>query len=65
MISGVAYHVCYLSQFMTPYPGDVAKPGTPAGVAPGRPGKPYLRAGDVAELAVDGGVAGLRLRPGT
>ncbi len=49
MISGVAYHVWYLSQFATPYPGYVAEPGTPAGVA----------------LAVDGGVAGLRLRPGT
>jgi 2-keto-4-pentenoate hydratase/2-oxohepta-3-ene-1,7-dioic acid hydratase in catechol pathway len=54
MISGFAYHVWYLSQFMTPYPGDVAKPGTPAGVAPGRPGKPCLRDGDVAELEIDG-----------
>jgi hypothetical protein len=49
LISGVAYHDWYLSQIMTPYPGYAAEPGTPAGVA----------------LAVDGGMAGLRLGPGT
>ncbi|NJP50717.1 fumarylacetoacetate hydrolase family protein [Streptomyces sp. SBST2-5] len=47
--------VRYVSQFMTLYPGDVINTGTPAGVAMGRPEpKPYLRAGDVVELEVEG-----------
>ncbi|MEU1667838.1 fumarylacetoacetate hydrolase family protein [Streptomyces sparsogenes] len=51
----VAQVVRYLSQFMTLYPGDVINTGTPAGVALGRPEpKPYLRAGDVVELEIDG-----------
>jgi 2-keto-4-pentenoate hydratase/2-oxohepta-3-ene-1,7-dioic acid hydratase in catechol pathway len=51
----VAEVVRYLSQFMTLYPGDVINTGTPAGVAMGQPDpKPYLRAGDVVELEIDG-----------
>ncbi|MGO4753322.1 fumarylacetoacetate hydrolase family protein [Streptomyces sp. 2MCAF27] len=51
----VAQVVRYLSQFMTLYPGDVINTGTPAGVALGQPEpKPYLRAGDVVELEIDG-----------
>ncbi|AWL38625.1 MULTISPECIES: fumarylacetoacetate hydrolase family protein [unclassified Streptomyces] len=47
--------VRYLSHFMTLYPGDVVNTGTPAGVAMGRPEpKPYLRAGDVVEVEVEG-----------
>lgn len=47
--------VRYLSRFMTLYPGDVINTGTPAGVAMGRPEpKPYLRAGDVVELEIEG-----------
>ncbi|MET8611899.1 fumarylacetoacetate hydrolase family protein [Streptomyces misionensis] len=47
--------VRYVSRFMTLYPGDVINTGTPAGVAMGRPEpKPYLRAGDVVELEVEG-----------
>ena len=47
--------VRYVSQFMTLYPGDVINTGTPAGVAMGHPEpKPYLRAGDVVELEVEG-----------
>ncbi|MCH0540452.1 fumarylacetoacetate hydrolase family protein [Streptomyces sp. MUM 203J] len=47
--------VRYVSQFMTLHPGDVINTGTPAGVAMGRPEpRPYLRAGDVVELEVDG-----------
>ncbi|MCX4550913.1 fumarylacetoacetate hydrolase family protein [Streptomyces sp. NBC_01387] len=47
--------VRYLSQFMTLYPGDVINTGTPAGVAMGQPDpKPYLRAGDVVELEIEG-----------
>ncbi|MBM4791441.1 fumarylacetoacetate hydrolase family protein [Streptomyces sioyaensis] len=51
----VAEVVRYVSRFMTLYPGDVLNTGTPAGVAMGRPDpKPYLRAGDVVELEIDG-----------
>ncbi|OON77037.1 fumarylacetoacetate hydrolase family protein [Streptomyces tsukubensis] len=47
--------VRYVSQFMTLYPGDIINTGTPAGVAMGQPEpKPYLRAGDVVELEVEG-----------
>jgi 2-keto-4-pentenoate hydratase/2-oxohepta-3-ene-1,7-dioic acid hydratase in catechol pathway len=55
MVFSVAEIVRYLSQFMTLYPGDLINTGTPAGVALGQPEpKPYLRAGDVVELEVDG-----------
>jgi 2-keto-4-pentenoate hydratase/2-oxohepta-3-ene-1,7-dioic acid hydratase in catechol pathway len=54
MIFGVDYVVWYVSQFMTLYPGDVINTGTPAGVALGRPDQPFLRAGDVVELEIDG-----------
>ncbi|MFE0189824.1 fumarylacetoacetate hydrolase family protein [Streptomyces sp. NPDC059008] len=51
----VAEVVRYVSRFMTLYPGDVINTGTPAGVAMGQPEpKPYLRAGDVVELEIDG-----------
>ena len=51
----VAEVVRYLSHFMTLHPGDVINTGTPAGVALGHPDpKPYLRAGDVVELTIDG-----------
>ncbi|MFC9425385.1 fumarylacetoacetate hydrolase family protein [Streptomyces sp. NPDC056987] len=54
-IFAVGEVVRYVSQFMTLYPGDVINTGTPAGVAMGRPEpKPYLRAGDVVELEIDG-----------
>ncbi|WP_432842933.1 fumarylacetoacetate hydrolase family protein [Dactylosporangium sp. CA-092794] len=54
MIFGVPHLIWYLSQFMVLYPGDVVNTGTPAGVAMGRPGQPYLRPGDVVELEIDG-----------
>ena len=54
MIFGVRVLVHYLSQFMTLHPGDVINTGTPAGVAMGREGQPYLRHGDVVELEIDG-----------
>ncbi|MET7405683.1 MULTISPECIES: fumarylacetoacetate hydrolase family protein [Streptomyces] len=47
--------VRYVSQFMVLRPGDVINTGTPAGVAMGQPEpKPYLRAGDVVELEIEG-----------
>ncbi|ONI91058.1 2-hydroxyhepta-2,4-diene-1,7-dioate isomerase [Saccharothrix sp. ALI-22-I] len=55
MIFPVAEVVRYLSQFMVLEPGDVINTGTPAGVALGLPDpKPYLRAGDVVEVEIDG-----------
>ncbi|HEV2784535.1 MAG TPA: fumarylacetoacetate hydrolase family protein [Actinophytocola sp.] len=55
MIFTVARLVHYVSQFMVLEPGDVINTGTPAGVALGQPDpKPYLRAGDVLELEIDG-----------
>jgi len=53
-IFSVAHVVWYLSQFMVLRPGDLVNTGTPAGVALGLPGTPYLRAGDVVELEIDG-----------
>ncbi|UGY95062.1 fumarylacetoacetate hydrolase family protein [Streptomyces gobiensis] len=47
--------VRYLSQFMVLRPGDIINTGTPAGVANGQPyPKPFLRAGDVVDLEIDG-----------
>ena len=54
MIFGVDHVVWYLSQFMVLEPGDLINTGTPAGVALGLPGQPYLRAGDVVELEITG-----------
>ncbi len=54
MIFAVDHLVWYLSQFMVLRPGDVINTGTPHGVAMGLPDTPYLRAGDVVELEIDG-----------
>ncbi|MFF3786886.1 fumarylacetoacetate hydrolase family protein [Streptomyces sp. NPDC001933] len=54
MIFDVAHLVWYLSQYMVLRPGDVINTGTPAGVALGLPGTPYLRMGDTVELTIDG-----------
>ena len=54
MIFAVDHLVWYISQFLVLEPGDVINTGTPAGVAMGLPGTPYLRPGDVVELEIDG-----------
>ncbi|BDZ64079.1 fumarylacetoacetate hydrolase family protein [Agromyces mangrovi Wang et al. 2018] len=54
MIFDVAHVIWYLSQFMVLHPGDVLNTGTPAGVALGIEGNPYLREGDVVSLEIDG-----------
>jgi 2-keto-4-pentenoate hydratase/2-oxohepta-3-ene-1,7-dioic acid hydratase in catechol pathway len=54
MVFNVGYLVWYLSQFLVLRPGDVINTGTPAGVALGLPDHPYLVAGDVVELEIDG-----------
>ncbi|WP_430645082.1 fumarylacetoacetate hydrolase family protein [Agromyces sp. GXS1127] len=62
MLFSVAHVIWYLSQFMVLQPGDVINTGTPAGVALGLPGTPYLRDGDTVELEIDGlGRAGQKL----
>lgn len=53
-IFSVAHVVWYLSQFMVLHPGDLINTGTPAGVALGMPGTPYLVDGDIVELEVTG-----------
>ncbi|WP_288871972.1 fumarylacetoacetate hydrolase family protein [uncultured Microbacterium sp.] len=53
MIFTVAQIVHHLSQYLVLEPGDLINTGTPQGVAlSGR--FPYLRAGDVVEIAIDG-----------
>lgn len=54
MIFGIGYLVAYLSNYMVLEPGDLINTGTPAGVALGLPGTPYLRPGDTVELSVQG-----------
>ena len=54
MIFAVDHLIWYLSQFMVLDPGDVINTGTPAGVALGSPGTPFLRQGDIVELEIDG-----------
>lgn len=54
MIFTVHDIVAYLSRYMVLEPGDVINTGTPAGVALGLPGTPYLRPGDTVELEIDG-----------
>ncbi|WP_229076760.1 fumarylacetoacetate hydrolase family protein [Actinoplanes sp. DH11] len=53
MIFDVGYLIWHLSQFTVLEPGDLINTGTPAGVAlSGR--FPYLKAGDVVEMEIDG-----------
>lgn len=54
MIFSIRHIVWYLSQFMVLHPGDLINTGTPAGVALGLRDHPYLRAGDIVELEIDG-----------
>ncbi|WP_055711433.1 fumarylacetoacetate hydrolase family protein [Streptomyces torulosus] len=54
MIFPVHQVVAYLSQYMVLEPGDVINTGTPAGVALGLPGTPFLRPGDTVELEING-----------
>jgi 2-keto-4-pentenoate hydratase/2-oxohepta-3-ene-1,7-dioic acid hydratase in catechol pathway len=53
MLFDVEFIVWHLSQYMALEPGDLVLTGTPEGVAlSGR--FPYLRAGDVVEIEIDG-----------
>lgn len=53
MVFGIEHLIWHLSQYMTLEPGDLVLTGTPEGVAlSGR--FPYLMAGDVVELEVEG-----------
>jgi 2-keto-4-pentenoate hydratase/2-oxohepta-3-ene-1,7-dioic acid hydratase in catechol pathway len=54
MIFDVAYLIWYVSQFMVLEPGDLINTGTPAGVSLGHDDVPFLKAGDVVDLSIDG-----------
>jgi 2-keto-4-pentenoate hydratase/2-oxohepta-3-ene-1,7-dioic acid hydratase in catechol pathway len=54
LIFDVPHLIWYLSRHMVLEPGDVINTGTPAGVALGLPGDPYLRPGDLVELEISG-----------
>jgi 2-keto-4-pentenoate hydratase/2-oxohepta-3-ene-1,7-dioic acid hydratase in catechol pathway len=54
MVFSVPELVHYLSHCMVLEPGDVILTGSPGGIAMGRPGQPYLRAGDLVEAEVAG-----------
>ena len=54
LIFDVGTVIHYLSQFMVLEPGDVINTGTPQGVAFGANEFPYLVAGDVVEMEIDG-----------
>lgn len=54
MIFGVDHVIWYLSQFMVLDPGDIINTGTPAGVALGAEGTPFLKRGDVMEVEIEG-----------
>jgi len=54
MIFDVPYIVWYLSRFMVLEPGDLINTGTPKGVSLGHDEVPYLRAGDIVEVSIDG-----------
>jgi len=54
MVFGVAELVGFLSRFIILEPGDVVATGTPPGVGFARKPPVYLKAGDIAEVEVDG-----------
>ena len=54
MVFDTAHLIWYLSRHMVLEPGDVINTGTPAGVALGLPGTPYLRPGQTVQLEIDG-----------
>lgn len=54
MVFGVGHLLWYLSQFLVLHPGDLVLTGSPAGISLGRPDTPYLRAGDLVEVEVEG-----------
>jgi 2-keto-4-pentenoate hydratase/2-oxohepta-3-ene-1,7-dioic acid hydratase in catechol pathway len=56
LIFGVPELVSFISRHMTLEPGDIVFTGTPAGVASGRPDKPWLKPGD--EVVVEVGRLG-------
>jgi 2-keto-4-pentenoate hydratase/2-oxohepta-3-ene-1,7-dioic acid hydratase in catechol pathway len=54
MVFGVAELVSYISRHLTLEAGDVIATGTPAGVAQGMPGTPWLRGGDEVVVEIGG-----------
>ncbi len=54
LLFGIADLISYISTFTTLQPGDLIATGTPSGVAAGRIDKPFLRAGQVATVTIEG-----------
>lgn len=54
LVFGVAHLVSYVSQVMTPMPGDVILAGTPCGVGLGQKPPRDLKAGQMIELGIAG-----------
>jgi acylpyruvate hydrolase len=54
LLFGLAELVSYISTFTTLRPGDLIATGTPEGVALARPGKPYLRDGQLVTVTIEG-----------
>ena len=54
LLFGLAELVSYASTFTTLRPGDLIATGTPEGVALARPGKPYLRDGQLVTTTIEG-----------
>jgi 2-keto-4-pentenoate hydratase/2-oxohepta-3-ene-1,7-dioic acid hydratase in catechol pathway len=54
MIFDLRTLISHVSQFMTPFPGDILTTGTPAGVAAGMKPPKWLTPGQRVRLGVEG-----------
>src|SRR6266436_4692542 len=54
MIFSMAKCISYVSQFLTPLPGDIVTTGTPPGVGTGMKPPQFLNVGDVVTLGIEG-----------
>ena len=53
MIFNINHIVCYLSHFMTLFPGDIITTGTPPGVGMGKKPQKFLEEGDEMTLCIN------------
>ncbi|MFZ6031210.1 MAG: fumarylacetoacetate hydrolase family protein [Chloroflexota bacterium] len=54
MIFSIAYQISYLSRVMTLEPGDILSTGTPAKTELAKSLPPFMKAGDVVSISIDG-----------